>query len=196
MTIQKGTRVLISLWDSLMFGRVPGGRVPGTRPNMSESHSEISTRVPFCIAAGIGRRPHAVGAAQRTARRPGPAALPRRCQPPRGGCLELSSPNTVGALDLQKRNALAQYTENEELNTAYARTPWSGYWRLHALFVLLNTRPPGGGPRGAGVPRPRTTAQAATPCRSARISRTTRRAPSKACPEQNPRPALCGAHSY
>ena len=44
---QKGTRVLISLWDSLMFGRVPG-----TRPNISESHSEISTRVPFCIEGG------------------------------------------------------------------------------------------------------------------------------------------------
>ena len=28
------------------------GRVPGTRPNLSESHSEISTRVPFCIARG------------------------------------------------------------------------------------------------------------------------------------------------
>ena len=42
--IQKGTRVLISLWDSLMFGRVPG-----TRPNISESHSEISTLVPVCI---------------------------------------------------------------------------------------------------------------------------------------------------
>ena len=42
-SIQKGTRVLISLWNSLMFGRVPG-----TRPNISESHSEISTRVPFC----------------------------------------------------------------------------------------------------------------------------------------------------
>ena len=26
------------------------GRVPGTRPNISESHIEISTRVPFCIA--------------------------------------------------------------------------------------------------------------------------------------------------
>ena len=46
--IQKGTRVLISLWDTLMFGRVPGS----TRPNISESHSEISTRVPFCIVAG------------------------------------------------------------------------------------------------------------------------------------------------
>ena len=44
-SIQKGTRVLISLWDSPMFGRVPG-----TRPNISESHSEISTRVPFSIA--------------------------------------------------------------------------------------------------------------------------------------------------
>ena len=44
-----GTRVLISLWDSLMFERVPG-----TRPNTSESHSEISTRVPFCIAHGGG----------------------------------------------------------------------------------------------------------------------------------------------
>ena len=51
--IQKGTRVLISLWDSLMFGRVPknGAAFLGTRPNISESHSKISTRVPFCIAA-------------------------------------------------------------------------------------------------------------------------------------------------
>ena len=40
-TIKKGTRVLISLWDSLMFRRVPG-----TRPNISKPHSEISTRVP------------------------------------------------------------------------------------------------------------------------------------------------------
>ena len=30
----------VSLWDSLMFGRVPG-----TRSNISDSHSEISTRV-------------------------------------------------------------------------------------------------------------------------------------------------------
>ena len=44
--IQKSTRVLISLWDALMFARVPG-----TRPNNSESHSEMSTRVPFCIAS-------------------------------------------------------------------------------------------------------------------------------------------------
>ena len=52
--IQKGTRVLISLWDSLMFGRGPknGAAFLGTRPNMSESHSEISTRVPFCIQSG------------------------------------------------------------------------------------------------------------------------------------------------
>jgi len=50
--IQKGTRVLISLWDSLMVRRVPKHAAPflGTRPNISESHSEISTRVPFCIA--------------------------------------------------------------------------------------------------------------------------------------------------
>ena len=46
-----GTRVLISLWDSLMFGRVPKNGVPflGTCPNISESHSEISTRVPFVL---------------------------------------------------------------------------------------------------------------------------------------------------
>ena len=52
--IQKGTRVLISLWDSLMFGRVPknAAALLGTRPNISESNSEISTRVPFCIAEG------------------------------------------------------------------------------------------------------------------------------------------------
>ena len=52
LVIQKGTRVLISLWGSLMFGRVPKNRRAwqlGTRPNISESHSEISTRVPFCI---------------------------------------------------------------------------------------------------------------------------------------------------
>ena len=37
-----------------MFGRVPknAAALLGTRPNISESHSEISTRVPFCIAAG------------------------------------------------------------------------------------------------------------------------------------------------
>ena len=54
--VKEGTLVLISQWDSLMFGRVPG-----TRPNMRESHSEISTRVPFCIATRIvleGRRGH------------------------------------------------------------------------------------------------------------------------------------------
>ena len=48
--IQKGTRVLISLWYSLMFGWVPG-----TRPNVGESHSEISTQVPFCIACSSSR---------------------------------------------------------------------------------------------------------------------------------------------
>ena len=52
LPIQKGTRVLISLWDSLMFGRVPK-KTPddflGTRPNISESHSEISTLVPFVL---------------------------------------------------------------------------------------------------------------------------------------------------
>ena len=44
--IQKDTRVLISLWDSLMFGRVPKNAAPclSTRPNISESHSERSTR--------------------------------------------------------------------------------------------------------------------------------------------------------
>ena len=41
-------KVTLSLWDSLMFGRVLG-----TRPNISEPHSEIGTRVPFCIAARV-----------------------------------------------------------------------------------------------------------------------------------------------
>ena len=60
VAIQKGARVLISLWDSLMFGRVPKNAAPflGTRPDISESHSEISTRVPFCIGA---RRSEAIG---------------------------------------------------------------------------------------------------------------------------------------
>ena len=52
------SRVLISLLDSLMFGRVPKNAAPfsGTRPNISESHSEISTRVPFYFVAGIVSR--------------------------------------------------------------------------------------------------------------------------------------------
>ena len=50
VAVRKGTRVLISLWDSPMFGRAPG-----TRPNISESHSEISTRVPFCIGRYDGK---------------------------------------------------------------------------------------------------------------------------------------------
>ena len=38
-----------------MFGRVPKNHQAflGTRPNISESHSEISTRVPFCIATAL-----------------------------------------------------------------------------------------------------------------------------------------------
>ena len=38
-----------------MFGRVPKTPAPflGTRPNISDSHSEISTRVPFCIATQL-----------------------------------------------------------------------------------------------------------------------------------------------
>ena len=38
------------------------GRVPGTRSNISESHSEISTRVPFCIAGYSGGEARAVSA--------------------------------------------------------------------------------------------------------------------------------------
>ena len=35
-----------------MFGRVPKNAAAflGTRPNISESHSEMIARVPFCIA--------------------------------------------------------------------------------------------------------------------------------------------------
>ena len=45
--------------------------LPGTRPNISESNSDISTRVPFCIATGqaggaraaqVGERCQHVGA--------------------------------------------------------------------------------------------------------------------------------------
>ena len=32
-------------------GSLVRGDTPGTRPNISESHSEISTRVPFCIGS-------------------------------------------------------------------------------------------------------------------------------------------------
>ena len=36
------------------------GRGPGTRPNISESHSEIITRVPFCIATSQMMRARSV----------------------------------------------------------------------------------------------------------------------------------------
>ena len=41
-----------------MFERVPKHAAPflGTRPNISESHSEISIRVPFCIVQEEGGR--------------------------------------------------------------------------------------------------------------------------------------------
>ena len=45
----RAARVLISLWDSLM-----SAPFLGNRPNISESHSEISTRVPFCIGWARG----------------------------------------------------------------------------------------------------------------------------------------------
>ena len=35
-------------------------RVPGTRPNISESHSEISTRVPVCRIHGTLKGKHPV----------------------------------------------------------------------------------------------------------------------------------------
>ena len=42
-----------------MFGWVPKNAAPflGTRPNISETHSEISTRVPFCITVLKGAAP-------------------------------------------------------------------------------------------------------------------------------------------
>ena len=41
--IQRGTRVLISLWDALMFGRVPRPAAPGQYRRVLEylSHYEI-----------------------------------------------------------------------------------------------------------------------------------------------------------
>ena len=50
--------VYSSTYLAMGFANVRAGtwRVPGTRPNISESHSEISTRVPFCIALISGGR--------------------------------------------------------------------------------------------------------------------------------------------
>ena len=48
-----GPRIMVEVMD---HGACPSNtkgysrRFLGTRPNISESHSEISTRVPFCIA--------------------------------------------------------------------------------------------------------------------------------------------------
>ena len=66
-----------------MFGRVPknAAALLGTRPNISESHSEISTRVPFCIAAGFGNL-GAVGVQDRGAQPSSiPAAQPTAVSP-------------------------------------------------------------------------------------------------------------------
>ena len=48
------TRLESGLDDSPMYdGTVSNtALILSTRPNISETHSEISTRVPFCIAAG------------------------------------------------------------------------------------------------------------------------------------------------
>ena len=48
LSTQKGTRVLISLWDSLMFGRVPGGYSFVTT---FRSLSQAAGSPPLCIAA-------------------------------------------------------------------------------------------------------------------------------------------------
>ena len=58
---------------SLLFGRVPKNPAPflRTRPNISESHSEISTRVPVCIAVRPPPR------TRTPPRGPAVAALPR-----------------------------------------------------------------------------------------------------------------------
>ena len=50
MAVQKGTRVLISLWDSLMFGRVPGcqwdsGAGTGVIPLLVDSLPELLERL-------------------------------------------------------------------------------------------------------------------------------------------------------
>ena len=90
--IQKGTRVLISLWDSLMFGRVPKNAAPflGTRPNISESHSEISTRVPLCIA-GV-----AVPRGANTGRQAVPACAACSAGEIAGGCVCVLLPAVQG----------------------------------------------------------------------------------------------------
>ena len=54
----------VSLWDSLMFGRLAMGfanvRAGTQKTPRSESHSEISTRVPFlyCGACGLHQHQH------------------------------------------------------------------------------------------------------------------------------------------
>ena len=48
--IQSGIGITIVSAARARDERNTKGFSPGTRPNISESHSEISTRVPFCIA--------------------------------------------------------------------------------------------------------------------------------------------------
>ena len=46
-----GVKVGLHMHPDIVWPVKPLSRSsPGTRPNISESHSEISTRVPFCIA--------------------------------------------------------------------------------------------------------------------------------------------------
>ena len=42
--VQKGTRVLVSLWDSLMFGRVPRPAAPGQYKRVLEYSSRYGIR--------------------------------------------------------------------------------------------------------------------------------------------------------
>ena len=78
-----GTRPNISESHSEISTRVPFVLLPflGTRPNISESHREISTRVPLCIAQA--RLDRGTGGGRTASRRPR-AAVP--ASPRRPGC--------------------------------------------------------------------------------------------------------------
>ena len=75
------------------------GRVPGTRPNISESHSETSTRVPFCIAGSQHQ-----GGRGRTPRREG--RPPRRPQSWRARTRELNQLRVIGAIHAARTRRL------------------------------------------------------------------------------------------
>ena len=123
-----------------MFERVPKNSAPclATRPNISECHSEISTRVPFCITQARldGPPPPPPPAWPRAPRRPPAAALSHG-----------AGVKTRRACKVDAWRGLTRTTQCPEHRSRAGSQHWEGTrWRRQRVLV--------GGPAASPAPRP------------------------------------------